>query len=163
MKIEFGCGETPTKKDFKTCDIRNLPDVDFVCPAWEIDNFVAADSVDEIFSRHFFEHLTFFQGKVVMSKWYNILKPQGVCEVIVPNLIYHINQFVNKRNSLEDFEHALAGLWGWQRGEFSDYWDVHKSGYDKDSLIKLMREVGFKNLESLESNTSKHLRIKGTK
>ena len=30
MKIEFGCGETPTKEGFKTCDIRNVPGVDFV-------------------------------------------------------------------------------------------------------------------------------------
>ena len=30
MKIEFGCGETP-KEGFKTCDIRNVSGVDFVC------------------------------------------------------------------------------------------------------------------------------------
>ena len=62
MKIEFGCGATPTKTDFKTCDIRNLPGIDFVCPAWEISNHVQLNTVDEIFSRHFLEHLTFIQA-----------------------------------------------------------------------------------------------------
>ena len=44
---------------FKTCDIRNVPGVDFVCPAWEIERHVELNTVDEIFSRHFFEHPTF--------------------------------------------------------------------------------------------------------
>ena len=55
LNIEFGCGENPTKENFKTCDIRNLPGVDFVCPAWDIDQHVKENSVDEIFSRHFFQ------------------------------------------------------------------------------------------------------------
>ena len=33
MKLEFGCGETPTYPDYKTCDIRHLPGIDYVCPA----------------------------------------------------------------------------------------------------------------------------------
>ena len=53
MKIEFGCGETPRHPEFKTCDVRDVPGVDFVCPAWEIDKKVAENTVDEIFSRHF--------------------------------------------------------------------------------------------------------------
>ena len=65
MNLEFGCGENPTKEGFKTCDIRNLPGVDYACPAWKITEHVAPNTVDEIWSRHFFEHLTFAQGKVV--------------------------------------------------------------------------------------------------
>ena len=53
MKIEFGCGNRPTKQGFKTCDIRDVPGVDFVCPAWDIDLHVPTNSLDEIFSRHF--------------------------------------------------------------------------------------------------------------
>ncbi len=40
MKIEFGCGKTPTKEGFMTCDIRDVPGVDFACPAWDIDKHV---------------------------------------------------------------------------------------------------------------------------
>lgn len=53
MKIEFGCGDNPTKPGFKTCDIRDISGIDFVCPAWDIDKLVEENSVDEIFSRHF--------------------------------------------------------------------------------------------------------------
>ena len=92
MKIEFGCGETPTKIGFKTCDVRKVPGVDFVCPAWEIDKHIKENSVSEIFSRHFFEHLTFRQGELVLDVWKKILLPQGIIEMCLPNMLFHINQ-----------------------------------------------------------------------
>jgi len=159
MKIEFGCGETPTKQGFKTCDVRDVPGVDFVCPAWDIDKHVKENSVDEIFSRHFFEHLTFKQGEVVLDKWKRILKNNGRCEMMLPNMTFHINQWVNLRNEGKNLRHAKAGFWGWQRGEFDDVWDLHKSGYDRELLTALLIEKGFKKIKSLASDTSKHLHL----
>jgi predicted SAM-dependent methyltransferase len=155
MKLEFGCGEKPTKQGFKTCDVRDLPGIDFVCQAWDIDKHVAENSVDEIFSRHFFEHLTFNQGEVMLDKWKKILKSNGKCEMMLPNLMYHIRQWMSKTN----LDHAKAGLWGWQRGEFDDVWDIHKSGYDRELLTNLLLEKGFVNIKSLASDSSKHLHL----
>jgi len=159
MKIEFGCGEKPTKSDFKTCDIRDLPGIDFVCPAWDIDTLVNENTVDEIFSRHFFEHLTFQQGEVVLEKWHKILKPGGMCEMMLPNMALHIDQWI-KRKTDRDIQHAMAGFWGWQRGTFDDTWDVHKSGYDKQLLTALVSKKGFTRIESLAKPMSKHLHLK---
>jgi predicted SAM-dependent methyltransferase len=156
MKIEFGCGETPTKEGFKTCDIRDLPGIDFVCPSWEIDKHVAENSVDEIFSRHFFEHLTFSQGEKQLEVWYKILKSGGVCEMLVPNMDKHIEQWLTNSN----LNHARAGFWGWQRGEFDDTWDIHKSGYNNEHLTMLVKEKGFVNVQSLASKKSKHVHLK---
>jgi predicted SAM-dependent methyltransferase len=155
MKIEFGCGETPRHPEFKSCDVRDVPGVDFVCPAWEIDKKVKKNSVDEIFSRHFFEHLTFDQGKVVLSKWYKILKNGGRMEMILPNLDYHIKQWVSK----SDLTHALAGFYGWQRGEFDDTWDTHKSGYNFDTLSQLLHENKFRDIVRLKTPKGRHLHI----
>ena len=154
LKIEFGCGEKPTKEGFKTCDIRNVSGVDFVCPAWNIDRYVAENSVDEVFSRHFFEHLTFAQGEKVLEVWYKILKPNGRMEMMLPNMDFHINQWLNN----SDLEHAKAGFWGIQRGEFEDVWDVHKSGYNFDTLSALLISCKFKNIKSLK-NKGKHLHV----
>lgn len=156
MKIEFGAGETPTKIDFKTCDVRNLPTVDFVCPAWEIDNLVSQNSVDEIFSRHFFEHLTFRQGELVLKKWYKVLKPSGSMEIILPNMSFHVEQWNNNKN----LKHARAGLWGWQRGELDDTWDTHKSGYNLQQLSELLERFNFCNIHSQRPLTDPHLHIK---
>lgn len=156
MKIEFGCGETPTKQGFKTCDVRCLPNIDYVCPAWEIDLHITLESVDEIFSRHFFEHLTFPQGELVLEKWYKILKPNGKMEMILPNIDFHIQQWLNPKKK-KYFEHAKAGFWGWQRGELNDTWDIHKSGYNFTTLKELLISKGYKEIENLTEN--KHLRI----
>lgn len=159
MKIEFGCGNNPTKNEFKTCDIRNIKGIDFVCPAWEIDKLVGENSVDEIFSRHFFEHLTFPQGEQVLEVWHTILKPKGRCEIMLPNMTYHINQWINKKSEKE-FNHAKAGFWGWQReAEEGQTWDIHKSGYDEESLSALVSSKGFGNIKSLAKTKSKHLHL----
>lgn len=159
MKIEFGCGETPTKEGYKTCDMRNLPGIDFVCPAWEIDKFIDESSVDEIFSRHFFEHLTFQQGERQLKVWYKILKSGGLCEMMLPNMTFHIQQWINRSDDRE-INHAKAGFWGWQRGTFEDVWDIHKSGYDQDSITNLVTKHGFIDVQYLTKSSSKHLHLK---
>ena len=156
MKIEFGCGATPTKKGFKTCDIRDVPGVDFVCSALEIGKHVDANTVDEIFSRHFFEHLSFGQGKAMLRIWKSILKPSGKCEMILPNMSFHIQQW-QRRSSKTELDHAKAGFWGWQRDEFTDTWDMHKSGYDNETMKDLLEEIGFDNIQILNPPNGQHL------
>ena len=159
MKIEFGCGATPTKTEFKTCDIRNLPGIDFVCPAWEISNHVQLNTVDEIFSRHFLEHLTFIQANKLVSIWFDILKPSGICELSVPNMDYHIQQWISGTN----MNHARAGFWGWQReGEF-EVWDVHKSGYNEHTLTELFVSKGFVDPKRIPSKKGISLHMSFTK
>jgi predicted SAM-dependent methyltransferase len=153
--IEFGCGEKPTKPGFRTCDIRDVPGVDFVCPAWEIEHHVDANTVDEIFSRHFFEHVTFIQGEKVLQAWYNILKPGGKMEMMLPNMTFHINQWTTRSN----IKHAKAGFWGWQREGEHNVWDVHKSGYDFELLEETLLKHKFYNIKSLRSKKDKHLHI----
>jgi predicted SAM-dependent methyltransferase len=156
MNIEFGSGETPTKDGYNTSDIRNLPGVTFVCSAWDIDQHVQPNTVDNIFSRHFFEHLTFAQGELVLQKWKTILKPTGTIEMLLPNMSFHIRQW-NKRKNEKNKNHARAGFWGWQRGEFEDTWDTHKSGYDNEFFEELLLRYNFIDIVSHEPITSKHL------
>ena len=160
MNLEFGCGENPTKEGFKTCDIRNLPGVDYACPAWKITEHVEPNTVDEIWSRHFFEHLTFAQGKVVLDQWYNILKPGGIMGMMLPNLDFHLRQ-LNTWNDMnaKGKQDCRAGLWGWQHGDFEDTWDTHKSGYNKNMLFELLSQHGFVNLVSKRNPKNRHLEI----
>ena len=160
MKIEFGAGETPTKKDFLQQDIRDVKGIDFVCAAWDIDKHVPHSSVEEIFSRHFFEHLTFAQGEKQLEVWHKILKPGGMCEMYLPNMRFHINQWVNLSDDPKQLRHAKAGFWGWQRGNFDDVWDVHKSGYNEEHLHELIASKNFVNIQSLKSQKSKELHFK---
>ena len=59
MNLEFGCGDTPRKPKYFGVDVRDLPNVKYICNAWEIDQHVEENSIENIYSRHFMEHLTY--------------------------------------------------------------------------------------------------------
>lgn len=167
MKIEFGCGENPQYEGWKTCDVRNLPSIDYVCNAWDIDKHVEENSVDEITSRHFLEHLTFRQAVVYTEACYKILKPGGTFEFVIPNFVWHVRQWLTEENVMgfhidNPFQRGMDGLWGKQRGELEELWDTHKAGYKPWQAIKLCKDAGFDNVEQIESSI-KNLHIKAVK
>ena len=138
LRLEFGCGEAQPKEGYVGVDIRPFPGVRYICNAWEIIDYVGPSSVTSIYSRHFFEHLTFPQADMTLNAWSAILKPGGKLQIIVPDIMYHIRQFLSPDGQAPSAtnpkwtlrQHALAGFWGWQREGDTKNWDVHKSGYD---------------------------------
>jgi len=156
MKLEFGSGETPTKEGFLTVDVRDLPGVDYVCNAWEIDKHVSENSGDEIFSRHFFEHLTFEQGERQLQVWHKILKPGGRCEMMLPNMVHHVHQWIHLRNDPHALKRAQEGFWGRQRESLTETWDIHKSGYDEETLTALVKRFNYVDIKPLSKHTIKH-------
>lgn len=157
MNIEFGSGGN-LRDGFVGCDIRKLDGVEFVCNAWDICDFVEPNSVDKVYSRHFFEHLTFYQGKQTLDAWRKILKIDGSCEIILPNMDFHVKQWLESLEDEVSFNHAHAGFWGWQR-ENGSIWDIHKSGYNFKTLNKLLIEHGFTNIEQLHKLGIHHLHV----
>ena len=167
MKIAIGCGEK-IPRGFIGCDIRKELGVEYVCNCWELDTLVSAGSVEEIYSRMMFEHVTFAQGRKTLRSWKKILKRGGTVRLIVPDLHYAVKEYLEwydrrtvsgirgrKRMIMPGFEHAVACLFGCQRGgsidparpytSDDDLWDVHKSGYDEVSLQKVVEDCGFIN------------------
>jgi predicted SAM-dependent methyltransferase len=157
MNIEFGCGDNP-RNGYVGCDIRNLTNVKYVCNAWEITDFIEDNMVDRIYSRHFFEHLTFDQGRKTIDSWSKILKPNGECELILPDMDFHARQWLKFQDNKEQMEHAHASIWGWQRDSTSD-WDIHKSGYNFNTLKKLLTEYGFHTITRLHELGAWHLHV----
>ena len=157
-KLEFGCGESRPKPGFVGVDIRKHRHVKYVCNAWEIAKFVEEGTVIEIYSRHFFEHLTFEQADKTLKVWKQILSPGGIIQIILPDIEYHIQQFLNPDHSAPSeanpkwtvLEHALAGFWGWQREGGTEIWDVHKSGYDFRCLRMKLLKHGFTDIRRMD-------------
>jgi len=152
--LEFGCGNKPRKPEYLGVDIRSLPNVTYVCNAWEIHQHVKFNTIDNIFSRHFFEHLTFYQADLTLKSWYKILKSGGKIEMIVPNMEFHIRQWLNPNRKTvgKDERHAIAGFWGWQREDDPhNFWDVHKSGYDYNLLKDFVTDRNYINCVRIKS------------
>lgn len=158
MNIEFGCGANPTRAGYKTCDIRNLSMIDYVCSAVDIDKHVEPNSVASTFSRHMFEHLSFIDGKRHLEACYKILQPTGVYEMMLPNMDFHVAQWLTQNPATMD--HARAGFWGWQReAADGEIWDMHRSGYNLATIRPILDSVGFHSITSLKKPTHKHLWI----
>lgn len=173
MKLEVGGGERPRKKGWKQCDIRNFPHIDFCCNAMSIKEYVQNNTVTHIYTRHFLEHMTFDEGENLLKIWYDILKPGGKVELSVPNIMFHIDQWLNRRNKIcpvsgvkKEFRHAKAGFWGWQgydkQGRSNKRvveFDIHKSGYDEQSMKELVESIGYVNYQSLMPVTDQNLHV----
>ena len=171
MKLEFGGGEK-LSPGFIGCDVRDVENVKYVCNCWDIDRHVDEASVDEIYSRHMFEHLTFAQGKRTLEVWHKILRDGGKVHLIIPDLKYHVDEYIrfyNDRDSEDrgnNFFHAVKSIFGGQRETidcdyfttFNTTWDIHKSGYDETSLKHLVQSYGYKNFHR-HNNSPWHLDV----
>ena len=98
VRLDLGCGERGPRPGFRGVDIRALPGVETVARMTELEAHYAPESVDEIASRHAFEHLTFHDGAEAVAGWSRVLKPGGKLQLTVPDLRYHIEQFLDPRS-----------------------------------------------------------------
>lgn len=153
MKVEVGCGKKP-RSGYVTCDVRNLPGVDYVCSA---DNLPFGDnSCDEIYSRHIIEHFTLKEFLVVLKEWNRVLKPGGTLYIICPNLLWHCRQVLegsheslyNKARGQNARYWGLGSLYGWQHNEY----DVHKFGYYFELIRDIVEDFGFSSVEDLTND-----------
>ncbi|MFN6943759.1 MAG: class I SAM-dependent methyltransferase [Cytophagaceae bacterium] len=170
MKIEIGCGKKQ-RTGYLTCDIRKLPNVDYVCHA---DNLpFENEQIDEVYSRHVVEHFTLKEFLKVLEEWNRVLKVNGEIYIICPNLLWHLEQilqgehksFYNKKSGENDRYWGFGSLFGWQQDQF----DVHKFGYYFELMKDILEEFGFDNVEDLTNsgkgleNEPWHLEIRAKK
>ena len=170
MKIDFGCGDN-IKDGYIGCDIRYNPGVEYVGEAYLIVNHVEENTVDECYSRHFLEHLIYSDAVKTVKAWHKILKVGGIVDIEVPDLEYHMYQFIGGgkfnpsplKQSITNEQHAMAGFYGWQKeaGQGKD-WDIHKWGYTYNSLKELLELHGFGDIKRV-AGSPWNLRVKAIK
>lgn len=153
-KLYVGCGKDRVD-GYIHVDKRPLDGVNYVGDAWDI--FPQFMDVDEIYSRHMLEHLTSMEADYALRNWFKALKPGGKVHIVVPNLDFHCQQWLNaewSESSLHDkwsdARHGFSGLYGWQKqcDPLKDdydvsYWDVHKSGYNERRIRFLLERIGY--------------------
>lgn len=83
LKIELGCGNNKRIKDSIGIDLMEFPGVDYVCDLNKGMTFLDSNSVDEIYSHHFLEHLD--DLPTFMEEVHRVLKPGGLFKGEVPH------------------------------------------------------------------------------
>jgi ubiquinone/menaquinone biosynthesis C-methylase UbiE len=96
IKINLGCGVNEMN-GFFGIDQLNLPGVAYVADLENGLSFIPDNSVDEIYSSHFLEHINNF--KQLMNEIHRCLKPDGIVNIIVPHFSnpYFYSDYTHKR------------------------------------------------------------------
>lgn len=151
LRLDVGCGEAGPHPGHVGVDIRALPGIGILSSAWGIDAHLAPGTVSAFYSRHTLEHVTYPQVKHTFASWFRLLKPGGRVHILVPDLAFHIEQFLDPNPEAPSpanpawtqRQHALAGFYGWQREADHKLWDVHKCGYTDEIMGELLAAAGF--------------------
>ncbi len=170
LRLDVGCGEAGPRAGHVGVDIRALRGIGILSTSWGIDEHLAPGTVSAFYSRHTLEHITYPQAKRTFASWFRLLKPGGRVHIVVPDLAFHIAQFLdpNPRGpspanpAWTQRQHALAGFYGWQREADHKLWDVHKCGYTFPIMGELLGEAGFVRYARLD-NKPWHLEIEAYK
>lgn len=142
-KLEIGSGNKP-KEGYLHFDIRNIKQTDIVGDARELP--FEDNSFEEVFSRFFLEHLPRADAMKVLIEMNRVIKKNGKIEIIVPNLKYFCELFINEVGQKKEW--ALNKIYGFENYKE----DHHFFGYDEEILKKYLIKAGFKNIKRIESN-----------
>ncbi len=116
----------------------------------------ADDSVEKIYSSHFLEHIPEKKGKHVVGECFRVLRPGGRMRLVVPDLLFHAERYVEKTRALlaqkkltmdrsahDEFLDTVAGNY-FRKGRKGAH---HCYMYDLPTLVNLLREAGFQAIE----------------
>jgi predicted SAM-dependent methyltransferase len=104
-------------------------------------------SVDFIYTSHFMEHLSLSDAKALFKEIYRVLKIGGVARIIVPDLKYDIDRYLenvksNPSNAADIFLTSLSVS--------SKIRDPHLWLYDNHSIVDKLLKTGFSKVEESE-------------
>ncbi len=132
LKLNFGSGPFPLT-DYVNCDIRDIPGVDCVTDVRQLP-FPNACAV-EILASHLLEHLPPEDTERSLREWKRILAPGGKMVIIVPDLEYCAQRYINKEWSATLFSRIMFGDQGFNE-------NLHRIAFDEEILSYFLRHIG---------------------
>lgn len=145
--IRLHIGGKEPHSDWKILDIEPRPEVDFICNAADLGQF-ADNSIAAIYASHVLEHFYYLLDNELirtLTEWHRVLKPGGKLFVSVPDLRTLCWLYLNPNLVPMERYHLMRIMFGGQTNQF----DIHKVGFDVDTLGMYFSEVGFQEYESV--------------
>jgi predicted SAM-dependent methyltransferase len=170
MKVNLGCGShTPagwvnvdyalgarlTKIPFfksinKRCKLFNLDWNDMIFLHDLTKKFPWPDSsVDVVYTSHTLEHFNKNDGRRFLTDCHRVLRKDGILRVVVPDLRYIVNDYLDGRVFADDFITKLDVLYGHSDNKLKNkllpfIQFPHKCMYDASRLVEILNDIGFK-------------------
>jgi len=127
------------------------------------------ESIDGIFCSHILEHLSYDDCLIAIENTYEYLKLGGVFRVIVPDLLFHIEEYQAASMSKDQKDrigaayelcrmsnfgvlHSRSSLVRRLMDAFND--NKHLWMWDYESLINVLSDVGFVDIKRFEQGVS---------
>ncbi|MBW2142681.1 MAG: methyltransferase domain-containing protein [Deltaproteobacteria bacterium] len=107
------------------------------------------NSIDVIYSSHTLEHLSKKEGGFFLQECHRVLKEGGLIRIIVPDLKVLVLRYINGEVSADEFIDALGVSYESEEDNQIKKFLVkfikfpHRCMYDTDSLLKIMKNIGF--------------------
>lgn len=146
IKLDLGCGGIK-KKGFFGIDAILGPNVDL---EFNLENGIpfSNNSIAEIYSSHFLEHLSNKKALFLISEIKRVLKKNGKLTLVVPDLEKTINDFL-KMSEKNKWNFG----WEWIFGNQKKDYEYHKTGFSKNRLKSILEENGFKKISVKNINS----------
>lgn len=148
MKFNIGCGKRNFGNDWIHVDGGNynhLNSSDIFISTYE-DN-----SADLIYASHLIEYFNRDEVLPILQRWKEVLKPNGVLRLAVPNFEIFAKLYIKGEYSLDSF---LGPLYGEMKMVENTIY--HKTTYDFTSLKKLLKTIGMKEIKKYDWRQTEH-------
>ena len=119
-----------------------------------------ADQYDAVFCSHNLEHFYRHEVPQVLAGFMQVLKPDGIVDIVVPNLGYLFAEIHARSHDVDDvWYRTVSGpvtfhdvLYGWSQamGDGNLYY-AHKCGFTALSLHKTLTDAGFTDIQVVEN------------
>lgn len=116
-----------------------------------------SDAYDEVRCHQALEHLTFSDALIALVGFANVLKPDGILDIEVPDIKRIGEAIAEDRYPLTDL---LRMIYGDQSRMQDSHFNQHRWGYDEEVLSRLLTGAGFRPGARIGDNGTLQLRFR---
>jgi len=159
IRLDLGCGPS-ARRGFIGIDISPGTDIQ-----WDLKRGIPFkdNTVLEISSDHFFEHLELPVVVEILRECHRVLVPEGTLDFTVPHFDPYIEAYLSKnfnflKEKIFDIPAEREALYSTCFDRIA--WLLHRSGehkafFDKESILAKVKLAGFVNVSTRETDPSK--------
>lgn len=149
IKLHLGCGNKIID-GYVNIDCRHLPGVDRVEDITILRNY-KNESVDIIYACHVLEHFSRWKFKYVLQRWYELLKPNGILRISVPDFDKVVKAYNNGS--------TLSSLMGFLHGGQDYAENYHYVSFNFNTINEVLSDIGFKKIYEYDWRKTEHSHI----